>query len=64
MNHQLKSILTLVLWIVLSFLVPLGILGDIIYRKVTNKNLKEKWWTYFVSVFPLFGPIISYIALH
>ena len=64
MNPQLKSILTLLLWIFLSFLFPLGVLGDIIFRKVNKKNLKEKWWTYLVSMIPFIGPIISYIVLH
>jgi len=64
MNEQLKSILVLLLWIGLSFLIPLGVLGDIIFRKVMKKDLKDKWWTYFVSLVPLFGPIVSYIVLH
>lgn len=64
MNTQLKSILALLLWIFLSLLIPLGILGDIIFRKVMNKDLKQDWWTYVISTFPLFGPIISYIVLH
>lgn len=64
MNDSLKSILLLLLWIFLSFLIPLGILGEIIWRKAMNRDLKDKWWTYFISTFPLFGPIINYIILH
>lgn len=62
-NQSLNSILGLCLWIVLSFLFPLGILGNIIFRKIVGINLKEKIWTYFLSIIPLVGPIISYIVL-
>jgi hypothetical protein len=59
-----KSIIALCVWVFMSFLVPLGILGDVIYRKMFNIKLKKKWWTYFVSMIPLLGPIISYVVLH
>ena len=59
----MNQILALVIWVVLSILFPLGILGDFIYRKLNGLSVSNKWWTYLISLIPIFGPIISFYLL-
>lgn len=56
------GVLTMVMfWILLSLSIPFigGSLGDLIYRSSMGKSLDSKPYTYFISVVPVIGPIIS-----
>lgn len=57
------NVLGFIIWLILSCIFPLGFLGDIIYRKMTDVDLGKEWYTYIISIIPLLGPIISYFIL-
>ena len=63
MNTNIKSIITLLLWICLSIIPGFGVFGEIMYRKMNNISLKKDWYTYFISIIPVLGPSISYIII-
>ena len=63
MSPTIRSILTLLLWIIMSIVPGLGIFGEIMYRKINNISLQKHWYTYIISIIPIIGPCISYIII-
>ena len=62
---KLGALVMVMFWILLSLSIPFigGSLGDLIYRSSIGKSLDSKPYTYFISVVPVIGPIISAFIL-
>jgi hypothetical protein len=46
-----------------SISIPLGILGDVAYRKMGNIPMSLHPWTYPISMIPVVGPIATFAIL-